>query len=209
MIHLADRLVATLPHRQDALYNPYTESCMHDCEENASQARLQRLREHLECRPKLILVGEAPGYRGCRYSGVAFTSEGLLLDGEIPRITVPQFRLTTRHRPFREPSATIIWRTLKQLSAQNDTVLWNAVQMHPHRQGEPWSNRTPTASELALGIPALQMLWREFPEATFVPIGQKSYRLLKQAGIEAAAYVRHPANGGAVRFAEGLSALLG
>ncbi len=208
MIHLADRLVATLPSRQDALYNPYTESCMYDCEENTPQTRLQRLRDHLECKPRLILVGEAPGYMGCRYSGVAFTSEGLLLDGAIPRIATPQSRLTTRYRPFREQSATILWRTLKALSAQDETVLWNAVQMHPHRRGEPWSNRTPTARELALGVPALQMLRREFPKATFVPIGKKSYRLLKQAGIEAAAYVRHPANGGAIRFAEGLSALL-
>lgn len=80
--------------------------------------------------------------------------------------------------------------------------------MHPHRRGEPWSNRTPTASELALGVPALQMLWREFPKATFVPIGQNANQLLEKMGICAAPYVRHPANGGAARFSEGLSAIL-
>ncbi|RZI85129.1 MAG: hypothetical protein EOP38_06130 [Rubrivivax sp.] len=208
MIHLADRLVATLPSRQHGLYNPYADTCMHDRPENTPQARLQRLRDHLECNPKVILVGEAPGYRGCRYSGVAFTSEGMLLDGEIPRVGALQHRLTSRSLPFREQSATIVWRTLKELSAQDDTVLWNALQMHPHRRGEPWSNRTPTASELALGAPALQMLRREFPKATFVPIGQNAHRLLERVGIRAAAYVRHPANGGAVRFAEGLSAIL-
>lgn len=208
MIYLADRLVATLPSRQDGLYNPYADNCIHDCPGNTPQARLQRLRNHLECKPKLILVGEAPGYKGCRYSGVAFTSEGLLLDGEIPRIEGPLHRLTNRRLPFREQSATIIWRTLKMLSAQDDTVLWNAVQMHPHRRGVPWSNRTPTVSELALGVPALQMLRREFPKATFVPIGKKAHQLLLKVGISSAAYVRHPANGGAARFAEGLSAIL-
>lgn len=208
MISLADRLVATLPHGQDGLYNPYTDHCIHDGPENTPRARLQRLRNHLDCRPRLILVGEAPGYRGCRYSGVAFTSEGLLLDGEIPRIDPPRHRLTERHLPWREPSATIIWRTLKALSIQDDTVLWNAVQMHPHRRGEPWSNRTPTVGELALGVPALQMLQRAFPEAVFVPIGKKAHGLLLKTGIRSAAYVRHPANGGAARLAEGLAAIL-
>jgi hypothetical protein len=51
------------------------------------------------------------------------------------------------------------------------------------------------------------MLRSEFPSATFVPIGQKSNQSLSKAGIQAAAYVRHPANGGAARFAEGLSAI--
>lgn len=208
MIHLADRLVATLPSRRDGLYNPYVDSCIHDSPENTPQARLQRLRDHLEGKPKLILVGEAPGFKGCRYSGVAFTSEGLMLDGEIPRVTAPLHPLTKRPRPFREQSATIVWRTLKKLSAQDDTVLWNAVQMHPHRKGEPWSNRTPTASELALGAPALQLLRLEFPKATFVPIGKNAQQLLEKVGIRATAYVRHPANGGAVRFAEGLSSIL-
>jgi hypothetical protein len=208
MIHLADRLVATLPSRQDGLYNPYADNCAYDGPENTPQARLERLRNHLDCRPRLILVGEAPGYRGCRYSGVAFTSEGLLLDGVIPRIDPPSHRLTKRHLPLREPSATIIWRTLKTLSIQEETVLWNAVQMHPHRRGEAWSNRTPTAKELALGVPALQILRRAFPNAVFVPIGKKAYESLQKTGIRSAAYVRHPANGGAARFAEGLAAIL-
>jgi hypothetical protein len=132
----------------------------------------------------------------------------MLLDGEIPRVGALQHRLTIRRLPFREQSATIVWRTLKKLSAQDDTVLWNALQMHPYCPGEPWSNRTPTATELALGAPALQVLQREFPKATFVPIGQNAHQLLKKVGIRAAAYVRHPANGGAVRFADDLSAIL-
>lgn len=31
-------------------------------------------------KPRVILVGEAPGYRGCRLTGVPFTSEHLLMN---------------------------------------------------------------------------------------------------------------------------------
>ena len=38
--------------------------------------RAANLKAYLGARlhPRLMLVGEAPGYRGCRFSGIAFTS---------------------------------------------------------------------------------------------------------------------------------------
>jgi uracil-DNA glycosylase len=208
MPHLADRLIATLPESRPGLYNPYIDGCSHDSPTNAAAERVERLRQHLDCSPKVILVGEAPGYQGCRYSGVAFTSERLLVAGSIPRIPALTNRLTTRRLPFSEPSATIVWRVLEELGAEADAVLWNAVQLHPHQPGRPWSNRRPRAAEIAIGVPALELLRRAFPKATLVPVGQKADGILKSAGIRAAPCVRHPANGGAVRFAEELRALL-
>ena len=38
------------------------------------------LRRMAERQPRLLLLGEAPGYRGCRVTGVPFTSESILLD---------------------------------------------------------------------------------------------------------------------------------
>jgi len=207
MSQLADRLVATLPQCSPGLFNPYVESCEHDIQADAPAERLARLRNHLDCDARLILVGEAPGYQGCRYTGVPFTSERLLLNGEIPRVSAPAERLTSRRLPFSEPSATIVWKTLKALGAESETVLWNAVQLHPFRAGNVWSNRTPSKEEVALGIRALQLMERAFPRATFVPIGKKAERLLAEAGIRASGYVRHPANGGATEFAKGLSAI--
>src|SRR6185369_13269550 len=123
----------------------------------------------------------APGYQGCRYSGVAFTSERLLLEGRIPRIPAPTGRLSTRPLPFSEPSATVVWRTLRELGMEDETVLWNALQMHPHHPKEPWSNRSPARAELALGTPALKLLRRAFPNATFVPVGKKAEAILRDA----------------------------
>jgi len=168
---------------------------------------LERLACHLDCDPAFILVGEAPGYQGCRYSGIAFTSERLLMEGAIPRIPAVSQRLSTRHLPFSEPSATIVWKTLNKLGIAERTLLWNALQLHPHRSDNLWSNRTPTPAELALGAPALHALIAAFPAAQVVAVGKKAEQLMITMDVIASAYVRHPANGGATAFAAGMEAL--
>lgn len=206
---LAEKLVATLPTQQPGLFNPWATACEYDDLTNGPRQKLERLAMHLNCQPEIILVGEAPGYQGCRYSGVAFTSERLLLEGAIPRIRPPEGRLSVRRLPFSEPSATIIWKTLYELNIARDTVLWNAVQLHPYKPGEPWSNRTPNDNELALGVPALRLLTEAFPSARLVAVGQKAAGILAKMDVQYEAAVRHPANGGARLFANGLRALFG
>lgn len=206
---LAQNLVNTLPRGLPGLFNPWTDSCQVDLPGNGPRDKLARLALHLSCEPEFILCGEAPGYQGCRHSGVAFTSERLLLEGAIPRIAPPRGRLTSRRLPYSEPSATIVWKALKELGIAERTVLWNALQLHPFRPETVESNRTPTTSELMLGAPAMQMLVAEFPGAKVVAVGRKAELLLQSMGIATAAQVRHPANGGANEFAAGLSALVG
>ena len=211
---LATRLVETLPVGRAGLFNPWREWCDADDRTNAEagpDGRLKRLAAHLNCTPRFVLVGEAPGYQGARYSGVAFTSERLLIGGAIPRIGSVNGRLTTkspRGGSFAEPSATIIWKTLYGLKIEEAVVLWNAVQLHPHHDGEAWTNRTPTPAELALGAPALKILLEAFPEARLVAVGRKAELLLRDLGAVPCAQVRHPANGGATAFARGLAELL-
>lgn len=205
---LATRLIETLPSGLPGLFNPWQEHCPYEFAGDGPASRRERLALHLDCDPTLILVGEAPGYQGCRYSGIAFTSERLLIEGAIPRIPALSNRLSTRRLPFSEPSATIVWRTLIRLGIAERTILWNALQLHPHRIGEPWSNRTPTAREIDLGAPALHLLTTSFPAARIVAVGWKSESLLMAMGITPAATVRHPANGGATLFAVGIAALV-
>lgn len=207
-LSLASRLVETLPSGRDGLFNPWQDHCPHDAEGNGPDARLARLALHLDCEPRFILAGEAPGYAGCRYSGIAFTSERLLGEGAIPRIPALAARLSTRRLPFSEPSATIVWKTLYRLGIAEQTLLWNALQMHPHRPGELWSNRTPTPAEISLGEPALRILIAAFPAARIIAVGKKSEGLLQGMGVPVAGAVRHPANGGATEFAAGLARLM-
>lgn len=206
---LARQLVDTLPVGRRGLFNPWRDHCPHEAVQDGPAARMDRLAMHLDCDPDLILVAEAPGYQGCRYSGIAFTSERLLMEGAIPRLPKLSHRLSTRPLPFSEPSATIVWRTLYRLGLAERVVLWNAVQLHPHRPGEPWSNRTPTPSEVALGEPALRILVTSFPRARVVAVGKKAEGLLQAMGVVPVATVRHPANGGATAFAAGMDVLAG
>lgn len=203
-IQLAQQLTENLPTGIPGLFNPWRERCQHDTEDNGPEARLHRLAHHLECVPDYILIGEAIGYQGCRYSGIAFTSERLILENAIPRLPKVDHRLTVRHLPFSEPSATIVWKALYRLRIFQKVVLWNAVQMHPHRLGEPWSNRTPTPEELMLGRPAIEQLRKTFPNARLIAVGKKSQAQLAAMGFAGCPAIRHPANGGANEFAEGL-----
>lgn len=205
---LARKLVATLPSGLPTLFNPWVDYCSIDLPENSPAAKLIRLSHHLNCNPEFILVGEAPGYQGCRHSGIAFTSERLLMEGAIPRVPAEASRLTMRRLPYSEPSATIVWKALYQLGIADRTILWNALQMHPHKPGMTESNRTPSDRELTFGAPALQMLIQAFPAAKVVAVGNNARDLLNSMGIDFLATVRHPANGGATQFTDGLSALM-
>ncbi len=201
---LAHALVSTLPESRPDLFNPYSAQCRYATEVNTPASRLARLALHLDCDARLVLLGEAVGYKGARYSGVTFTSEKQLVAGAIPRIPVLQHRLSQRDLPFSEPSATIVWRTLYELGLTERTILWNALQVHPHKLDQPWSNRTPTADELRLGAPAFSILRDAFPNAKLVAVGQKAAELLGMMNIRVDCTVRHPANGGATKFAEGM-----
>lgn len=206
-LKLAKRLVGTLPIGRQGLFNPWAEVCPDDVGENGPGLKLAHLASHLNCDARLILCGEAVGYQGCRHSGIAFTSERLILEGRIPRISQPASRLTCRERPFSEPSATIVWGTLERLGLADKTVLWNALQMHPFKGENIRSNRTPSPAEIALGKPAMEILVDAFPRAKVVAVGRKAEALLEEMGIKAAGAVRHPANGGAKAFAAGIEQL--
>ena len=208
MKSLALKLVKTLPAARSGLFNPWADSCPHDAPGNGPRQKLERLAAHLDCDAQFILVGEAPGYQGCRYSGIAFTSERLLGEGAIPRIAALNYRLSTRKLPFSEPSATIVWKTLYKLGIAERTILWNAMQLHPYKPDNLWSNRTPSSDEIELGAPAMRLLKEAYPRARIVAVGKKAEGLLHEMGIVTAGAVRHPANGGATEFAQGLQGLM-
>lgn len=158
-----------------------------------------------ELRPKIMLVGEAPGYRGCRLTGVPFTSEHLLMNG-VPGLDLfgekQGFRLASKDgRLLKEATATIIWETLMS----NDMIAlgWNSFPFHPHREGMPESNRAPLTKELKVGEKPLLMLLELFDIKTVVAVGNKAEETLNNLNIPCHK-VRHPAQGGKNQFVEGI-----
>jgi uracil-DNA glycosylase len=143
----------------------------------ASALLCGRLGAYLESRADagLVLVGEAPGYRGARVSGIPFTSE----------------RQLTGSGPA-EATATIVHRVLAQLGVEDEVLLWNVVPTHP---GSETTNRRPTRAEVAAAAPFLDELTRG---RCVIAVGR-----LAAAALDAP-YVRHPSHGGAAAFEEGL-----
>lgn len=178
-----------------AQFNPWQGTSPDDAEADAAACRRERLAMHLgAAQVDFVGIGECPGFAGARVSGLAFTSEALLMDGAIPRVSVER-RLSTRQLPWSEPSARIIWELLYRHGIAETTLLWNAAPVHAHRDGEPLSNRTPTAAEIEVGRPLIDCLVRHHPRACVLAIGSKSAALLGRMGIEHIA-LRHPAYGG-------------
>ncbi len=145
-----------------------------------ADARRSRLCDYLEsrCAARLLLVGEAPGYRGARVSGVPFTSE----------------RQLTGRGPA-EATATIVHRVLAELELEEHVLLWNVVPGHPHQPGRPDSNRAPTKAEIVAGLPFVELLGR----------GRRLVAVGRVAGTALGTpCVRHPSRGGSAAFREGL-----
>jgi uracil-DNA glycosylase len=128
----------------------------------------------------ILLIGEAPGYRGARVSGIPFTSE----------------RQLTGSGPA-EATATIVRRVLAELGIADDVLLWNAVPTHP---GGERSNRAPTAAEVEAGRRFALLLAQG---RKVIPVGRVAELALGCAGV------RHPARGGARDFRAGLVECVG
>lgn len=189
-------------------FNPWTERDeLNDGSLNGPVHRLRRLRAHLCTDAARILVGEAAGYQGCHVSGIAFTSERVIMAGDVPRVGGDGKRLSMRMRPWSEPSATTVWKTLHALDIAHDTILWNAYPWHPFQAGNSHSNRTPSRVERASGLPVLVALLGAFPRADVFAVGRHAQQAISELG-RSAIPLRHPSMGGAVLFREGLSAAL-
>jgi hypothetical protein len=163
--------------------------------------RLANLERYLaeRSRADVLALGEAAGYQGMRWSGIAFTSERDLMRWG------PPYRATSdRPGGWSEPSGTIVHRVLGELAAERRVILWNTVPHHPHRPGEPLSNRRPSVAEVAIGAEfALRAIERLRPRR-LVAVGRIAESILGDGGN----YVRHPANGGGAAFAAGMAAEL-
>ncbi len=207
-----------------AVFNPWWQvDKENDIGSRAPKIRREQLRAYLYDRLKkagLAIIGEALGYRGGHFTGIAMTSERILL-GRNENVAIKAIRFSSDVDPrrtskpekcrdgFSEPTATIVWSALLQLGLQpNQFVLWNALPWHSFdpRRGL-LSNRMPTRREQAAGLPLLKAFLNLFRCDEVVALGRIATAQLKEIGVDAHC-IRHPASGGAKLFRQQIAKMV-
>ncbi len=162
-----------------------------------------------EMKPRLLLVGEAPGYRGCRLTGVPFTREYILLNGleELGLFGESRgYRKTNESEKLcKESSASIVWQTL--IVTPQMPLIWNAFPFHPFQLGNEQSNRKPSQGEIRIGQAFLKDLIQLFDIKIVVAVGNIAESTLTTMKITCKK-VRHPAYGGKTMFINGIKAVM-
>lgn len=209
--------------------NPY--NCYEAGIDTSQEAFCQRCLQlaaylrHRQETAQIIMVAEAPGYQGARFSGLAMTSERLLSgglnfvteqdilgqDGLFERTSHINASAThaVRQGGFAEPTATVVWQELMETGQSRRVVLWNTFPFHPHQEANRLSNRKPTTAEIAASAHFLVELRALFAQnCQLVAVGNVARDHLQDLGVQANA-LRHPANGGAAQFRAQFREILG
>lgn len=149
-----------------------------------------------------LLVGEAPGYRGCALTGIPFTSQRVLAADDHPFLVSLRSSVSLSGS-VTESTATIVWQSLAQTPAV--PAFWNAFPFHPHKLDNPASNRAPTPAEIRLGRTYLEFIVKILQPRSIIAIGKAAASALVPIyGTNAVIEIRHPSNGGKPAFLSGL-----
>lgn len=169
------------------------------------RANLLAALDRLGASVDMLVVAEAPGPWGTRFSGVPLASEAQLAEGAFGLSGTPSsVRFEREGRPHRESSSTI-YRTLMEPYVGRFWT-WSTVPLHPHRPDEPLSIRAPTQAEAHAWHHLLALHAGVLSPRVTVAVGRHAERALAAVGV-AATYVRHPSQGGAPAFRAGMAAL--
>lgn len=183
--------------------NPYRDETPELDQRGASSRRRRNLEAYLEQvgEPRWLLVGEALGFRGGRFSGIAFTSERQLAgaDGrQLPWAAAAGVAPTSRNPAlWLEPSGSVVWDVLG--GDPRGVLLWNAFPWHPYAPHSPLSNRMPERTLWRANLHVLEELLAALGPVRVLAVGRTSQAALGELGVEAPG-LRHPAHGGAALF---------
>ena len=168
------------------------------------------LRHMAERQPGVMLVMEAPGYRGCRLTGIPVMSRKLLLEG-VPALDM--FGAQRGYQDVPEPefahiqseqTATIMWQTLSTLG--RTPMIWSTFPFHPHAPNQSLSNRPPLKSDIQIGLPFLREMLEMFNPQHLIAVGNVGDAALTALG-KPHDKIRHPAQGGKNDFVAGITRL--
>ncbi len=211
------RILEEGPSKSPGIFNPWRDSDARDGapRDEMPRRRLANLEAYLDARrrsARVMLMGEAPSHRGCRFSGIAFCSEVELV--KKPHLVARRpLALTSREsdaEPQRERSAAVIWDEIERAGCAYEVVLWNAFPWHPFPATGPSGNRKPRTAEVEEGRAALRALRDCFTHRLEIfAVGKVAEEALARwEEAECAGYIRHPSMGGESRFREGFRALV-
>ncbi len=209
--------IASLKRTPAGMFNPWFHmDGKNDLSAEAPLVRRKQLEAYLSERigkARYLFIAEALGYQGGHFTGIAMTSERILLGHQREKYAIePEhvFRSVEPQRTSRseinnlglsEPTATIMWGALIDLGFDPyETVLWNSVPWHPYQKSKGMlSNRTPMRNELRSGLRHLKNFVHLFPGSKVIAVGRKCEESMTELGVNHVG-VRHPANGGAPKF---------
>lgn len=191
----------------EILFNQYKDSDPIVDLPNASNIRKQNLKNYLESfpeRPYILVVGEAAGPWGCRFSGVPFTGEKQLCMHALPfqghRSSKEKPLLETKKMPpYTSQSAETFWRVMKPYHPE--FFVWDCVPFHPHDPDKILSIRSPKLEEVGFYSELLKEIIEiiKIKPRHIVAVGRKAELGLRLIGVRPI-YVRHPSCGGAREF---------
>ncbi len=199
------------PSSAERVFNPWRDHDDRDASPRRDMPakRRENMAAYLEARrdsARVLLLGEAPSHRGCRFTGISFCSETELVTkpGLVARRTLELTSADASVKPQRERSAAVIWGEIDRAGKPFEIVLWNAFPWHPHSTDGVKSNRKPRPAEVMQGKAAFEAALRCFANRLPVfAIGKVAEdALVRWGGFECAGYIRHPAQGGETLFRE-------
>lgn len=155
---------------------------------------------------RVLLVGEAPGYKGCKITGIPFTSGKAFERFEHPlfKEIVSQLKLSKIES---ENTATIVWEYLSK--KKSTPLFWNSFPFHPHPKNNRNKNRAPTSGEVESGVNHLKRLYSIYNPKIIAGIGEKGVQCARKAFPEIdIIYIRHPSFGGKSEFINGMDTII-
>ena len=185
----------------DRTFNPYRDRCVVFDRTDAVKRRRDVLSKILEAAVVRgvdgMWIGRDLGHRGGRRTGLAFTDDAHL-DAHAARWGVSAKR-PTLGRIVRERTAEVVWQSL---TARGESVfLWNVFPLHPHEEGNSFSNRRHNGAERHAGEGLLREVIGLVKPRRLVAVGADAEAVARRlARDEEVVRVRHPSYGGQVQF---------
>lgn len=179
------------------LFNQYNQSHPHIDKPNAHMIRRKNLLRYvrqLQQPIRNMFIGIAPGYAGCRFSGIPFTSEHKLIGNNKADFFDAGYEISSNVALKPEMTATKLWTILDEVDSRilSRTFMWNLIPYHPHEGDDPLTNRDPSKEEIEDFKEICQKIVEMLKPKNIITFGRTPERILTKILGREVTYVKHP-----------------